>query len=113
MSNVAELARRLREIHTAICCLRTSTAENGGYNTTEQLQIDDGGINPSTVTYAAGDFHSLTWSVLTGSVDITIGGVTVEAPTGSGGAIVASTLNENSVTFTIVSGSTHILTLIP
>lgn len=111
MSSLAELAKRLRQIDTAICCLKNVTVANGAgnYNTPQQLQIDDGGINPATYTFNAGDFHSMTWAVYTGSVEMTIDGVTVEMPTGSGGSITSSTLNGGSVTFTIVTGSTHLL----
>lgn len=105
MSELNEIAKTLRLIEKEICCI----VKDGSYNTQEQLQIDDGGINPDTKTFAVGSFHSLSWSVLTGSVNITINGVTVEAPEGSGGSITESTLNANTVTFEIVTGSTHLI----
>lgn len=109
MSNLNEVARTLRKIEDGICCLRGVIVSDGSFNSDSQLQIDDGGINPATKTFAIGSFHSLSWSVMTGSVDVTINGVTVEYPTGSGGGITESTLNDGAVVFTIVTGSTVLL----
>lgn len=110
MSN--EIAKRLRDIADGLCCLQTSITttltNDGSFNNDEQIQIDDGGINPDSKLFAVGDYHSVTWLVNSGSVDITIGsGPTITNATS--GVITNSTLNNQTLLFEIVSGDTHII----
>jgi hypothetical protein len=93
---LSEISKKLRKIGENNCC---------SHNSFGQVEISAGAV--TSKTFVPGTFHSVSWLVDSGSVDISITGQpTVEYT--NAGVMSVSQLNGQTVTFTIVTGTTKI-----
>lgn len=93
---LSEISRRLRKLNESSCC---------SHNSFGQLEIE--ALGTTSKTFLPGTFHSVSWLVDSGSVEISITGQpTVEFT--NAGVMTVSQLNNQTVVFTVVTGSTKI-----
>lgn len=119
MSNQGKIEELLLKIlqqeslsRNEICCkLRELITEIGGstteYNTVTQTELNDGGV----LSIPASTYHSITFIVVSGSVDISIGGgpaLTYSATTTA--TFEATTLLTNTFDLTVTTGRVYIIT---
>ncbi len=97
---LSEVAKNTRISKDLLCDIKTEVASLNTtineYNTNQQFILTD----TQTVTLPANTYHSYSFTIISGSVDITEGGVTLSnAPQGYFGGMEATTLLSNSVVF--------------
>lgn len=105
-----EVGKRTREIKEALCTIRTDInalqQATQQYNTNEQIVL----TGTATVTLPANTYHSYSFVIFSGTVDITEGGVLFEnASVGYYGDSSATTLLTNSVIFTGKESGTKVI----
>lgn len=105
-----EVGKRTREIKEALCTIRTDIdalqQATQQYNTNELFVVSD----TDTLTFPANTYHSISFLVVAGKVNITEAGVEVtEIQAGTSGESIATTLLANPITFTGHSSGSKIL----
>lgn len=93
---LSEIAKNTRRLLTTSCC---------NHNSIDQTLIEFGGVD--TKTFLPKTANSIAWLVESGSVNITIDGGTAIEYTNSG-IMGFDSLNNNTITFEVVTGSTVI-----
>lgn len=95
-----ELAENTRKTKESIAVI------SGKYNTNEQTVL----LDTSTVILPANTYHSYSFVIFSGTVDITESGVTLsDAGVGYYGDSTATTLLSNSITFTGKQSGTKVI----
>lgn len=111
-----ELAENTRKTKEALCTISTQLAtisnnvvdlntETGVYNINELFVVSD----TATITLPANTYHSISYVVLSGTANITVGGTLLSAaPQGYSGEDAATTLLTNSIVITGLSTGTKV-----
>ena len=105
-----ELAENTRKTKEVLCAIRTDInalqQATQQYNTNEQIVL----TGTTTVTLPANTYHSYSFVIFSGTVDITEGGILFEnASVGYYGDSSATTLLTNSVIFTGKESGTKVI----
>ena len=104
---VAKNTRKTKEslelISNNISLIQLATQQ---YNTNEQFIVSD----TATLTFPANTYNSISYVVLSGTANITVGGTLLSsAPQGYSGEDVATTLLTNSIVITGLSNGTKVV----
>lgn len=111
-----ELAENTRKTKEALCTISTQLAtisnnvadlntETGVYNINELFVVSD----TATITLPANTYHSVSYVVLSGTANITVGSTLLSAaPQGYSGEDIATTLLTNSIVITGLSTGTKV-----
>lgn len=109
-----------KQVWRALCCLHDDNIAllaaiesgigggAGSYNSADQILLEEGGTE--SYSFAIGEAHSFSFSVITGSVTLQFNsGTTMTYEEGEGGGAEYSTYNDQTINFVLVSGSTKII----
>ena len=104
---VAKNTRKTKEslelISNSISLIQVATQQ---YNTNEQFIVSD----TATLTFPANTYHSISYVILSGTANITVGGTLLSStPQGYSGEDVATTLLTNSIVITGLSNGTKVV----
>ena len=104
---VAKNTRKTKEslelISNNISLIQVATQQ---YNINEQFIVSD----TATLTFPANTYHSISYVILSGTANITVGGTLLSsAPQGYSGEDVATTLLTNSIVITGLSNGTKVV----
>lgn len=112
-----ELGKNTRESKDLLCAISSTiktintnisaeNAESGVYNNNEMYVVSDTG----TLTFSGNTFHSLSYIILSGTANVTVGSTTLtSAPLGYSESYTATKLLSNSITLTGLSIGTKIV----
>lgn len=108
-----DILRQANLSRNEICCkLETLIEASGGttspYNTPGHTILS--GTN-QTVTYAANTKHSVSFSVISGTVVVTIGGVPETYTSGINSTFKATSLLSSTITFTTPGSGTNVVAI--
>ena len=105
IAEVAKNTRKTVELLDKIQCNTNSSNPATDYNTNEQFVVSD----TNTLTLAANTYHSISYVVLSGTANITVGGTLLSsAPQGYSAEDVATTTLVNSIVITGLSSGTKV-----
>lgn len=105
--NFDELNKNLRLLNKAMCC----TPGGGGnqFNTAESTLLNPG----DNITIPAGTAHIVSYSIISGAADVTVGTTTNNIPACFSETIEASGLIDTDITISATTGQTYVTIIKP